>query len=450
MTRLKQGRELIWPDWTDRNLAIVLGARAAMSAARAIAGVITAIYLSAEGFSGLRVGLLFLGVALTSAVMSSAIGLFSDAIGRRVFLVVVPLLASISAFAFATSRSQVVLFVFAALGSFGRGAGAGAGSVGPYQPAESAFVAEIVPESLRTDAFGRLAFVSSIGALLGGLLAGLARPGALKGAAAMAAYRPAFLAAAVLSGIAGLMAFALREPPRTSRPALEPGRRGPRLVWPRASWHVLWRFWITNGLNGMAIGLFGPFVSYWFNHRFGASPAKIGLLFAIVNVATLASTLSAAGIARRFGTVPAIVAARVVQGVLLVPMAFAPTYWLAGGIYLVRMIVQRIGLPLRQSFTQMMADPRERASVAALSNLPSQGTQSVAQVLAGYLFDEVGLAAPLLSAGILQTINAGAYAFLFGAMSPERPSASAPPANARTEPAPSGATEARFPTEHSG
>ncbi|HVA41910.1 MAG TPA: hypothetical protein VNF50_00340, partial [Acidimicrobiales bacterium] len=179
------------------------------------------------------------------------------------------------------------------------------------------------------------------------------------------------------------------------------------------SWNVLWRFWITNSLNGLAIGMFGPFVSYWFHRRYGASPAQIGLLFAVINVATLASALSAAAIARRMGTLRAIVAVRLIQGALLVPMALSPWFWTAGAVYLVRMVVQRVGLPLRQSFTQSVADPAERASLAALSSLPAQGTQAGSQVLAGYLFAEVALAVPLLLAGILQMINALAYAGLF-------------------------------------
>jgi MFS family permease len=436
MARFTQVAAWLRPAWVDRNLCLVLAARGAMSAARAVAGVVTALYLASQGFSGLRIGMVFLGVALAGAAMSTAVGLASDALGRKPFLVVVPLLAAAAAVVFAVDRNVALLFVFAAIGSFGRGAGAGAGNVGPYQPAEAAFVAEGVPAVNRTAAFGRLSFVSSLGALAGGLLAGLAQPGRAVGQAATAAYRPAFLAAAVLAGIAGLLALGLTDQVGDRRRP-STGRRWPRIVLPRRSWQVLWRFWVTNGLNGMAIGLFGPFVSYWFHRRYGASPQAVGVLFAVINVATLGSALGAATIGHRFGTVRAIVVVRVLQGALLVPMALAPDFAAAGGIYLVRMLVQRVGLPLRQSFTQAMADPEERASLAALSNLPAQGTQAGSQVLAGYLFDEVSVAAPLLIGGLLQTLNAVAYAALFHGVSTadERAAAPAAPAPEAGEPA---------------
>ena len=411
--------EAIVPRWADRNLRVILAARVGMSLGRAIASVVTALYLAAIGFSAIEIGVLFVAVTAASALMSAGIGLFADRWGRKPFLVVVPLIAAGAAVVYAELRVTALLFVAGALGSFGRGAGAGAGNIGPYQPAESALVADSVSGDRRAVAFGRIAFASSLGALVGGLAAEVVRTTHhMTAAEATAAYRPAFLIAAALAVVAGLLALLLHEP---SRPPKETaaGRR-PRFQWPRQSWPALWRFWVTNGTNGAAIGLFGPFVSYWLYRRYGATPGTIGVLFAVVNLGSLVSALVAARVARRIGTVRAIVVVRAVGGALLVPMVLAPAFWIAGVIYFVRMLVQRVGLPLRQSFTQDMAHPEERASVAALSNLPAQATMAAGQAAAGYLFDEVSLAAPFELAGLLQIVNALVYGLLFSLRPPRR------------------------------
>ena len=140
--RLRGWLHLLWPQWIGSNLRIILLARLTMSAARATAGVVTALYLAAEGFSPVALGFLFFAVTAASAAMATVIGLLADRFGRKPFLIAVPLLAALAAVVYALVRDPVVLFVFAAVGAFGRGAGAGGGSVGPYQPAESAFVAE--------------------------------------------------------------------------------------------------------------------------------------------------------------------------------------------------------------------------------------------------------------------------------------------------------------------
>ena len=424
---------VIVPAWADRNLRLILTARVAMSVGRSIASVVTALYLAAIGFSAIEIGALFVAVTVASAFMSTAVGLLADRWGRKPFLVAMPLAAAVAAVVFAEVRVTGLLFASAALGSFGRGAGAGAGNVGPYQPAEAAMVADGVSAGRRADAFGRVAFASSLGALVGGLAAEVVRTSPhMTAADATAAYRPAFLVASGLAVVAGMLALLLQEPARL--PARD-GARRPRLVWPRRSWSALWRFWVTNAANGAAIGMFGPFVSYWLYRRYGSTPGEIGLMFAVVNLGTLASTLAAAHVARLLGTVRAIAIIRAVSGALVVPMVLAPTFWIAGAVYLVRMLVQRIGLPLRQSFTQDMAHPDERASVTALSNLPAQATMAGGQALAGYLFDEVSLSAPFELAGALQVVNAVLYGLLFS-LRPPRPAAAQDAGVAVAPPAP--------------
>jgi MFS family permease len=414
---------------TDRTIAIVISARVLMSASRALAAVVAPVYLAVIGFSALRLGELAMVVGLATAVLSTSIGFMSDRVGRKPFLVVVPLLATLAGIVFAFIRVPAAIFLAAAIGSFGRGSGAGAGMIGPYQPAEQALVAEVTPSARRNIVFGRLAFASSVGALLGGPLALLAGPTGLHGAAATEAFRLPFLVTAGLAAAAGLLAIALHEP---AHPAA-PGDRGRMPRFPRRSMPLLARLWATNTVNGLAVGMFGPFVTYWFFRRYGVGPGQIGLLFGVINAATALSTLSAAGFARRWGLVRTVAVVRVLQGVLLVPMILAPSFVLAGGFYLLRMLIQRIGLPLRQSYVLAMADPEERAAVGALSNLPSQATNAIAPIFAGYLFDEVSLSLPFLLAAVLQVVNAGLYWGFFRNMPPEEEVAAANPGAATSQ-----------------
>jgi MFS family permease len=182
---------------------------------------------------------------------------------------------------------------------------------------------------------------------------------------------------------------------------------------------VLIRLWLTNTVNGFAVGMFGPFVTYWLYRRYGVGAGTIGLLYTITNIVTLGSALVAAPLARRFRTVRTVTAVRVVQALLLVPIALSPFFWLAGLLYVIRMFAQRIGMPLRQSYVLALADPEERSSVAALANLPSQAAMAGSPVLAGYLFDEVSLALPLEIGGLLQLVNAGLYYLFFHGILPE-------------------------------
>lgn len=397
-----------------RDATLLLVARVLMSGQRALVGVVVPIYLARRGYSGPEVGLFFSVVALASAALSALIGFGADRIGRRPFLIYIPLTTAAAGVVFALTDAPAAMLAAAAVGSFGRGSGAGAAMVGPYQPAEQALLAGLADERSRPRLFGLVASASALGGLLGAALAAspLTRA-STAGAVDAQTYRPVFIAAAVLASLCALCAVAVREPARARHESEHQGG-GRRRLSPAAR-GLIGRLVATNTVNGAAVGLFGPFVSYWLYRRFGAGPAEIGLLYIAGNLITVATNQLAAPLASRHGTVRTVVAARTTQALLLIPLALSPSFAVAGAIYTFRLVVQRVGVAVRQSFVMTAAPAHERARVAALSQLPVQGASALAPTLAGYLFDEVSLAAPFEVAGGLQLVNAALFHHFFGA-----------------------------------
>jgi predicted MFS family arabinose efflux permease len=255
-----------------------------------------------------------------------------------------------------------------------------------------------------------------VGAVIGSILAEM--PGAFHGLGlgSIAAYRPAFAVIALLALFAAVLALPIGEPVRRAGNAPRRGRR--RLS--ALSRAVVWRLLVTKTIMGTSAGLFAPFLSYWMHRRFGVGPGAVGVLFAVVNVASVGAVLCAAPLARRIGTVRAIVVTRAAGALLLLPMAVAPGFAFVGAIYFVRQVLTRMGRPLRQSFIMTITSPDERASVAGLSGLGSQVTMAVGPLFAGELFQTVSLALPFELAGLLQLLNAVLYYAFFRRCEPPR------------------------------
>lgn len=412
----------LWPTWMTRDMNLLLIARICMSATRALAGIVVPIYLATIGFQGFLLGLLFTVTALVSALLSASIGLLADRIGRKPFLVIMPFLTALASLVFTFSHAAGVLFVCAALGSFGRGSGAGTGTVGPYQPAEQAFLADAVPVRYRNSLFGRIGFASSLGALLGGgpliALAVL-----LASRQTMLQYRFDFIFGAVCALLAGLFALPVRETHRlehghAKQHASSSRGQRPHIRLSAFTWKILLRLWITNSINGLAVGFFGPFITYWFYIRYGAGPVEVGVLYTIINLGAMIVNLVSAQIAARLGLVRTIFVVRVLQAVLIIPMILAPAFWLAGAVYFIRMMVQRIGLPLRQSYVMGVVEPEERGRVGALATLPSQASSALSPTLAGYLFDHVSIALPFEFGALFQAMNAILFFLFFRTIPP--------------------------------
>ncbi|MGH2871323.1 MAG: MFS transporter [Solirubrobacteraceae bacterium] len=413
-----------------RDSSLLLAARVLMSAQRALIGVVVPIYLARGGFSATELGAMFSLVALASAALSAGIGFAADRVGRKVFVVCVPLLSAVAGVVFSFTDVTAALFAAAAVGSFGRGSGAGGGQIGPYQPAEQALMADKVStEGARNKLFGLIASASATGGLLGSVLAITPLTSPTHHAVDAATYRPVFLTATLLAVLAAACALPVREamPKHAERRDAVPARRWrlrgrqrpdgastPRLS--PASARLIRRLWMTNGVNGAAVGLFGPFITYWLYRRYGAGPAEIGTLYTIANLITIATNQLAAPLAGRHGTVRTVVVIRAAQALLLPALALMPAFAAAGAVYTCRLAIQRIGMALRQSFVMGAAPPAERARVGAFSQLPTQGLSALSPTLSGYLFAEVSLAAPFALAGVLQLINAILFHHFFAAM----------------------------------
>jgi MFS family permease len=218
-----------------------------------------------------------------------------------------------------------------------------------------------------------------------------------------------FFCAAIIGCTMALVVLPVREPPPAPRPA------GRRLLQPATS-RVLWRFLITNSTNGLAVGMLGPVLVYWFHVRFGATVAQLGTLYFLANVLAAPSNLMAGRVARRFGTVRAVVILRTIAVVLMAVMALVPTFLMAAVLFLVRTQVNTMANPMRQSFLMGIVDPSDRSAAAGLSNLPLQVLSSAGPTIAGQLMETVWVSLPLELAAGLQAVNTLLYHAFFHKM----------------------------------
>jgi hypothetical protein len=101
---------------------------------------------------------------------------------------------------------------------------------------------------------------------------------------------------------------------------------------------------IANVLNGAGVGATGPLIAYWFAVRFGQGPAEIGpmlaagfLMAAVASVATGWLSKYLRHRARGGGAAAGPL-------VLLIALPFAPTFGVAGAIYVLRAMGQQPGV----------------------------------------------------------------------------------------------------------
>ena len=146
-------------------------------------GVISFCFVQAGLVPVTAAPLVYAGAMAVEAVAALATGWLFDRFGGRVLLVVPLVVATVPPLVFAPTLSPVLI-----------GVALWGAATGIQDSTVKAYVADLVPSSRRSTAYGVFAAVQGIGALTGGVLAG-----------ALATRHPGLLA----SGVAGLQVVSL-------------------------------------------------------------------------------------------------------------------------------------------------------------------------------------------------------------------------------------------------
>lgn len=392
--------------------------------------VIFPLYLAAEGYSATKIGLVLTVGGFVSAGLVLAVGFAGDRFGRRSVLAVICALGVVGGVVLARSADLVVVMVANGLCGVGRGGGAGSGgSFGAVFPVEQPLVTASAPAHARTATFARMSVIGVAAGAAGSLVGYLPEALHHAGRSWVASYQLVFLLSAVLSAVMLVTVFPIRERRLSTTASGHAGassETGTRL----STGQLIRRLATVNMLNGFGFGFLGPLLVYWFHVRYGVGSGTVGVLYTIINLVTMAPYLVAAPLTRRLGSVRTVVYSRAAGLVFMVAMIFTPTFLLAGAAYAVRILVNSLGMPARQSYVMGVSDERHRSTIAAVGSLPSQLSSSVSPVVGGALMASF-VDVPILGAIVFMGANTLGYYLSFRRHPPpeERPPTPTGPAS---------------------
>jgi MFS family permease len=357
------------------------------SLATGMSGVLLGIHLAKVGCNPAVIGYVIAAGLGGGALAALGVTLAGDRIGRRRALVLLALVAFGGGLVFALASEPWVLGAAAFLGMVnGMGRDRGASLI-----LDQAILPATTSAAERTRAFAWYNVLQDAGGALGGLLAGL--PAALRGLGAvadLASLRATLAVYAVLFLTAAVLYLRLS-------PAVEERRPGPpRRVSPETR-RVLWRIGSLFALDSLAGGfLTSALLSFFFYERFGVGEAVLGPLFFAARSANALSHLGAAWLARRIGLVNTMVFTHIPSSLLLVTVAYAPSFWIAAILFLLREGLVEMDVPTRQSYVMALVRPEERTLASGVTHLVRISAWAVAPSFAGLFMQGLSLMTPLL------------------------------------------------------
>src|SRR6266536_2954232 len=377
-----------------RDTRLILVMRGLRSLAYGLLAVLLGVALAGEGFTPVAIGALITVSLVGDMVGTYVIGLFADTWGRRRTLVLLSLLMAATGIIFGLVTSYPVLLVVAFFGTLGTSAS----ETAPFLPIDQTMIAQVTTPEQRTSVFARYNLVASSSAAAGALAAGL--PGLLMrtGLPLASGVRLMFgvyaVFALIVAGLSLRLSSDVEAPPH--HPIQAQSRRS-RLVPPlHRSRGIVLRLTALFSVDALAGGLVvQSLMALYFLERFGVPLTTLSILFFGANLLSALSFLAAVPLARRFGLLNTMVFTHLPSNVLLILVAFAPTFPIAASLLLLRQALSQMDVPTRQAYTMALIAPEERTAAASVTSLARSVGSSTSPFISGLL-----LQGPLLVLGL--------------------------------------------------
>jgi len=377
----------------SRDALLIYVAALLRSSAVGLIGVVLAIALTQAGVSvagaGAVIGAGLAGIATMTLVVTVA----ADRLGRRRALIALSLLTGFGYFAAAVSANLIWLIPTAFAGML-NGMGRDRGPAGTL---EQAILPETTDAEHRTWTLAWYNLVLDAGHALGGLAA-LAFAGE---------HRLIFFVCgtAALASLAPYAALSTRvEVPQS--PIQLPVARTFK-VRATGDWSedkqtrsAIAKLALLFGIDSIGGGfLSSALIAYWFFERYGFSESQLAVLFFAARALNAVSHVGAAWLARRIGLLNTMVLTHLPSSLLLMLAPAAPSGSIAATLFLGRESLVEMDVPTRQSYVMAIVPPHRRTYASGVTNFTRTIGWAIGPPIAGFVMQNVVLAAPLFIGG---------------------------------------------------
>jgi MFS family permease len=393
-------------DWVSRDGKLLLTARIVRTFSYGFLSIILAIYLKLMGFNEIFIGILLTATLVNSVIFNLFASFYADKIGRKKILIIYAILMAISGAIFLVTNNYVALIASALIGTIN----VTGTEVGAFLSIEQAILPQTVNDIKKRNSIFAIynmagTFAMSAGVLLSGFPQYVQK---LYGFHQVESIRILFLfysiCAVIVIGIYFFLSKKIELDPNIAKTVsvrtISPKSKG--IVTKLSS-----LFAVDSFAGGFVIQ---SIISFWFFSKFGADLTTLSYIFSISGILTAFSFLFATKIASRIGLINTMVFTHIPSNVLLILLAFAPTFPVAIGIYLARMSLSQMDVPARQSYIVSVVNEDERMSAAAVTNTSRNIAQAVSPSLAGAIIQSLSLSAPFIVGGLLKIVyDIGVY-----------------------------------------
>jgi multidrug resistance protein len=335
-------------------------------------------YAERFGANGLQVGLMFASFSIAQMVFAPILGRISDKVGRKPVIVFSLIGTAVGSFVTGAAGALWVLFLGRILD------GASGASVAVAQGA----VADIAPPEQRARLMGMLGAAFGVGFVVGPALGGLAALGG--------PHVPFYLAGSIaaINAIAAMIRLPETKPDTSH--ITEKHQRGTALS------PALKRFALVGFLSMLGFAGFEATFSIWGEKQFGFTEGSASIVFVFVGVTLVAVQGGLIGpLTQRLGSRKLLRIGLSLVAVGLLLLGFSTTWPLLFIALFLLSLGQGMSGPSGSALVAELAPVERRGEAIGYQQSTAAFGRVAGPVMAGALFDHVGISAPFFVSGVL-------------------------------------------------
>ncbi|MHB8603547.1 MAG: MFS transporter [Nitrosotalea sp.] len=400
--------------WISKDGKLLLGARIVRTFSYGFLSVILAIYLKLIGFGDIAIGLVLTATLVNSVFFNLLSSAYADKIGRKNILILYAVLMIASSVIFFVTDNYVALVIAALVGTIN----VTGSEVGAFLSIEQALLPQTVKDVKKRNSIFAIyntvgTFAMSAGVLVSGLPSILQNYGFDKIGAIKSLFLIYAACAVVVLAIYLVLSKNIEVKDDIPKSGLSVKHISPKSRGIIAKMSAL--FAVDSFGGGFVIQ---SIVSFWFYTKFGADLSSLSYIFAIAGVLTAISYMASTKIASKIGLVNTMVFTHIPSNVLLIFLAFAPTFSIAISLFFARMSLSQMDVPTRQSYIMGVVGENERISAAVFTNTSRNVSQAISPSLSGIIISTLSLSAPFVVGGVLKIIYDVGIFFSFRKIKP--------------------------------
>ncbi|MDE1724773.1 MAG: MFS transporter [Thaumarchaeota archaeon] len=386
-------------EWISKDGKLLLGARIVRTFSYGFLSVILAIYLKLIGFNDILIGLVLTATLVNSVFFNLFSSAYADKFGRKKILALYAALMIVSAIIFFVTDNYVALIIAALIGTIN----VTGSEVGAFLSLEQALLPQTVKDIKKRNSIFAIynsvgTFAMSAGVMVSGLPSLLEK---YYGFDEISAIKFLFLvyAACAVATLAIYLTLSKNIEVRNQTPKSNLSLKNIS----NKSRGIIGKMSLLFAVDSFGGGfVIQSIVSFWFYTRFGADLSTLSYVFTIAGILTAVSYVASTRIASKIGLVNTMVFTHIPSNILLIFLAFSPSFSIAISIYFARMSLSQMDVPTRQSYLMGVVNEDERIPAAVFTNTSRNIAQATSPSLIGLVISALSISAPFVFGGVLK------------------------------------------------